>query len=240
MVGIGEFESMFEQFGAHARRWEMPVDPLGEIMVNQALGGAALQLAFRKPPESMAWTINIPKPPINVFVAGNTNGAVIGRVFTEGVKTTDSARLFVESLAPQRVPTQTFVHVTGLDMLVIYEQYFRQSVQIPARFFELSNHEMAIVHGLPGCDAEWVDSLTAQDVKPLFAEGGNLDEKEFNLHCGCTAERVAEALATFWRDKPDELFQGEQGVEGLCPRCGVRWWIDRPLFEQHREGPPTG
>ena len=34
-----------------------------------------------------------------------------------------------------------------------------------------------------------------------------------------------------FRDNPDELFAGDDGVEISCPRCGRRWWVDRARFD---------
>ena len=47
-------------------------------------------------------------------------------------------------------------------------------------------------------------------------------------------EKMITALRTIFADRPDELFQGAEGVEAFCPRCGTRWWIDRPVFEGAR------
>ena len=40
-----------------------------------------------------------------------------------------------------------------------------------------------------------------------------------------------------WGKQPDELFQGDDGVEALCPRCGTRWWLTRELFDTAEEDP---
>lgn len=237
VVAHGDFTPLFEEFLAHARRWEMDVDPLSGVMMRQALGGAGLQLAFRKQAESMAWTVNVPEPPRNLFVVGRAGeGALTGRVFTEGIKTGDGARMHVEAVRRNAEPSRTWVDVEGLDLLVMYQQYFERSEQIPTRFFELEHDlHMTMVQALPGADSQWVRDVTREEIGETLARSPEvLDTHEVHLHCGCTGEKIATALATFWRDDPEALFQGEPGVETLCPRCGVHWWIERALYEARR------
>jgi hypothetical protein len=42
---------------------------------------------------------------------------------------------------------------------------------------------------------------------------------------------MMEALHTIFKDNPEDLFQGESGVETFCPRCGSRWWVDRAEYD---------
>jgi molecular chaperone Hsp33 len=117
----------------------------------------------------------------------------------------------------------------------MYEQYFAQSVQLPTRFFELQADEMIMVQGLPQVDRSWIDSLSAESSHGLVRDRETLIEsRSFAFRCGCTADRLAEALVGVWGEKPQELFQGEDGVEISCPRCGGRWWMDRERFDAER------
>jgi hypothetical protein len=38
---------------------------------------------------------------------------------------------------------------------------------------------------------------------------------------------MQDVIASLFHGKTDQLFQGEDGVEVFCPRCGRRWWITR-------------
>lgn len=234
VLAVGDFRELFEAYAAHVRRWELPLDPLGEVIMRQMLAGAALQMSFRVPGERSAWTLNLKKPPLNAFVAGGGDTSTLtGRYFMEGVETAAESRLFVERSHPKHRPSRSMLTVEGLDALVVYEQLYERSEQIPARFLELDETEMAMVQGLPRAERAWVQSLDQSDV------GGFLDEdletietRDFRFHCGCDGDRIARALVRFFRREPEKLFQGEDGAETSCPRCGARWYIDRPLFER--------
>lgn len=237
LVAVADFGELFEAYRRHVRRWDVPIDDLGYVMARQALGGLALQLACRPPEESLAYTFNIHRPPLNVFVAGRSgDGTVVGRVFLEGVETTGESRLFVQSVHTRSGNvSQSTVAVHGLDLLVMYEQYFGQSVQLPTRFFELGQDEMIMVQGLPRVNPQWLQELTPESARQLLRqEETPLDSRSFVFLCGCTADRLADALVGMWSKRPEELFQGDEGVEISCPRCGGRWWIDRDRFEAER------
>jgi redox-regulated HSP33 family molecular chaperone len=125
------------------------------------------------------------------------------------------------------------VTVEGLDVFLILEQFFRQSEQVPARFLELSDTRMVMVQGLPRSDAGWIRGLERDEAEELLeAEPEPIETRGFRLHCGCDGDRMARALVQFFRVHPEGLFEGEDGAETSCPRCGARWWIDRDLFER--------
>ena len=42
---------------------------------------------------------------------------------------------------------------------------------------------------------------------------------------------ILGVVRNIYRDQAEELFQGEEQVEVLCPRCGRRWWLAREDYE---------
>jgi len=244
VLSIGEFEGLHQAWEAHVQRWEAMPDGLGVTMMRQALGAAALHLTNRPKDEDVAWTINIAQPPLNVFAASDgQEGWVIGRVFTEGVATTDGSRLFVETRRARREPVRSVIDIKGFDILVIFEQYYARSEQNPARFFELDDHRYAMVHALPDAKEEWLNALVREDVPDLLAkEPRQIDERLITLNCGCTSERMLEVVRASFEGRGDQLFQGDAEIEVSCPRCGRKWMIDRPTFEGESDvddGPGT-
>jgi hypothetical protein len=233
ILAVGDFAPLFEQLSTHVRRWSLPMDPFGTVVLHQALAGAALQISFRPERETTAWTLNLHRPPLNAFVTGGGPGSVLtGRLFTDGVATAGESRLFVQRKRVNHEPTLSSVAVHGLDVLEIFEQFYDRSEQIPSRFLELSSTQMAMIQSLPEGDGEWVRALKGTDVRRILAADPEaLAECRFRLHCGCTAGRIAEVLVGLFLQDPETLFQGEDGVETHCPRCGARWWIARAVFE---------
>lgn len=236
MLAVGDFGALFEAYHRHARRWDLPLDPLGLVMMHQALAGACLQLAFRVVEETSAWTLNVGKPPLNLFVTGgSTDHTVTGRYFVDDVKTEADNRLFVQRSHPQREAARSVITVEGIDVLGVFEQYYRSSEQLPARLVELSTHEMAMVLALPGADAQWLEALDVAAVRDLHANASEaIDGRTFRFDCGCDGDRIVTAMVQMFGADPDEVFQGDEGLEVQCPRCGARWWIDRELFDRTR------
>ena len=237
MVASGDFARLFTGWREHARRWELKVDGLGEIMMHQGLAGAALQLAFRVPEESTAWTLNISRPEANLFVTGGgTHQTLTGRYFDEGVQDMGFNRLFVQRSHPHKELQRSVLHVDGIDVLDIYEQFFRKSEQGNARFLELDPTRYAMALGLPDSDTDWVAGLDPAGIAELEQAASELDEREFHLHCGCDPDRVAGTLARMFANQADEFFAGEPVIEALCPRCGARHLLDRKTFDRIVQG----
>ena len=228
-----DITELFTAYLAHVNRWVGTPDGLALTMMRQALGGAIMHIATRPPEESVAWTLNIQKPPLNLFfTARNADSSVAGRVFTENVRTTAMSRLFVESLSPQKPePIRSTIDVRGLDVLQIFEQYYERSEQTGARFFELAEYDLLMVQGLPDVDEKWLASLDRDSACEHASNSARLvDEREFEFRCGCDAQRMLSVMRGLYEGKEDELFQGDDSVEVFCPRCGHRWSILRKDF----------
>lgn len=234
VVAVADFAGLFGAYAAHVRRWDLPMDPLGEVIMRQSLAGAALQMSFRVPEERSAWTLNLCDPALNAFVTGGgAENFLIGRYFVQDVRTEENSRLFVDRSHPKHEPTRSMVTVEGLDVFLILEQFFRRSEQVPARFLELSETRMVMIQGLPRADGEWISQLEQTEVEQLLTgEPEPIETRSFRLHCGCDGDRIARALVQFFRHDPEGLFEGGEGAETSCPRCGANWWIDRDLFER--------
>ena len=124
------------------------------------------------------------------------------------------------------------LNVDGIDVLEVYEQFFRSSEQAPARFLEIDATRFGMVMGLPESDPHWIAGLDAGALAGLHAEAAPLDEREFHLQCGCSPDRVAGTLARMFAKQADEFFAGQPVVEALCPRCGARHLLDRRTFDR--------
>lgn len=238
MLGYGDFSALFDAYHQHAQRWNLPLDPLGTVMMHQALGGAALQLSFRVVEETTAWTLNVARPPANVFVTGGgANSTLIGRYFVDDVEAVAENRLFVQRSHPKRETTRSVLTVDGIDLFEIFQQYFLRSEQLAVRFVELSSHEMAAVYALPGADPDWIRGLDGSAIRALRDEAREpIASRTFTLACGCDGDRVARALVGMFGDEPEALFQGDEVIEASCPRCGTLWGIDRELFDRTARG----
>ena len=229
----GHFGAMFKAYCDHVRLWQELPDGLSLVMMRQALGAASLHLSCRPTDETTAWTLNVKTPPLNLFVTGDAAGCnVTGRVFTEGVETAGSSRLFVESRRARGEPYRSVIDVTGLDVLDIFEQFSRRSDQNHARYFELEQDDYLMVVGFPGSSGEWLQSLERGTAAARYRELPTLlDQKTFWFKCGCHFDRILEVVRQLYGDRPEELFRGESHVDVFCPRCGRRWALARERFD---------
>ena len=42
-------------------------------------------------------------------------------------------------------------------------------------------------------------------------------------------------MSNSWKNKLDELFQGEDSIEVSCPRCGAKYTVTRDMIEDKSE-----
>jgi molecular chaperone Hsp33 len=229
LIARGNFAHLFAGYLDHVRRWEQEPDGLARTMMRQGLAAGALHLSCRPKHEMVGWTINLLRPPTNLFLTGDSAECTItGRVFTENVRTAETSRMFVETRTPQNTLNQSTVEIEGFDVLEHFEQYYRRSEQKPARFFEVDDDESVMLLGLPDLDPDRLFAFTREEGIRIANEATRtLDEKTFRFQCGCNIETMREVMSGLFRDDPEDLFRGEEGVEVFCPRCARRWWITR-------------
>lgn len=233
LIAVARFLPLVQAYANHARRWQEEPDPLGMVMAHQALAAASLYLSCRPRDESIAWTINFKEPAINVFVAGDAaQETVVARVFTTDVQTADTSRLYVQSHRPHTDLVQSVIAIEGLDVFDIFERYYRQSDQHSARFFDFDDGRTAMVVGLPGLDEEWLAGLTRESALEYIESGLKpIDVRNFRFECGCSPERMLEAIQSIGREELLGLFEGDHPLEVSCPRCGHQWLVRRDDVE---------
>jgi molecular chaperone Hsp33 len=232
ILTVGDFAEALEAWLRHSKLWQSDPDGLSRVLMQQGLAGAALHLANRPNDEIFGWTLNLRTPPTNVFLTGDVRkGTFTGRVYTEGVRTTEHSRLFVQTYrASQPEPFHSAIDVAGFDVLEIFEQYYERSEQNPARFFELEGARYGMLLGLPGVDRDWISSLTAGEIEPMLADSRRIDGRVVRFECGCSPAKMLRALRSIFQENSEELFLDEDRVETSCPRCGRRWWVTREQF----------
>jgi len=229
LIARGNFAQLFAGYLDHVRRWEQEPDGLARTMMRQGLAAAALHLSCRPKNEMVGWTINVLRPPLNLFLTGNsTECAITGRVFTENVRTAETSRMFVETRTPQNRMNTSTIEIEGLDVFEHFEQFYQRSEQKPARFFEVDDDESVMLLGLPDLEPDRLLAMTREEGIRIANESTRmLDEKTFRFQCGCNIETMRDVMGGLFRDDPEQLFRGEPGVEVFCPRCARRWWITR-------------
>jgi len=238
ILADGDFTQVFEAYHEHVERWELALDPFHVTLMRQGLAATALHLSGRPYDESVGFTLNFREPPTNLFLTGDAaQSTIVGRAFTDGVATAESSRFSVQSMRPGQPPFQSLIDVQGLDVLEVFEQYYRRSEQAPARFFELSGNRFLMIQALPDADNEWLTGLDPARADDIDLSADELlFTRRIRFQCGCNPSRMLGMLRTIYAGRPDELFQGDDGVETFCPRCGGRWWIEAKDFPGSPEG----
>lgn len=230
LIAQGQFDALFDGYLVHAKRWQESPDPLLAVMMRQALAGAVLYLSCRPLDEVVGWTLRIADPHVELFVTGDVAASfVTGRVLPSVLHDDADSRLVVQASRPHLGVSQSVIDVSDLDVLQVFDQFCSRSEQTHARFFEHDDGRFSMLMGLPGCDAEWLDTFERGGVGPLSDDATDLDVRLFRFSCGCTAERLREVIRA--SEDLEDLFGSAESIEVLCPRCGHRWRLTRADLE---------
>ena len=234
-----DFGELYVDYYLHQGQLGAQHEPAHDGLLKQALAAVTLHAAARPWSESIAWTMHLREPLLNLFVAAdNRLGTVIGQLFTEDVKD-DGQQLFVADVVRERADARrSAIEFTGGDVFRAVEQYYVQSEQRPARFFQYGPEDFVFLSAQPQCDLAWLEGLDDAAMLTLdyTEELSLLETRRYRWECGCTQARMFAVLAGVMRSDPDGLFGAESVLRMSCPRCGARHTITREALEAYVGG----
>lgn len=199
-----------------------------------------LHLVSRPWQEYHAWTFNTRTPSLaNYFMSGSSvDEEVVGRAFTEDVREPEVNMLFAQNLCRNKEPQTSVITLGNGSVESWVETYYRQSEQRMARAFDLGGDHFALLAAQPGADHDWLEALTADDVRQIDSAEQTklLETRRFYFRCGCTVEKILPIVRAMQRDFADQL--SEQGyVEASCPRCGANYRLTAAMLSKPDESP---
>lgn len=228
-----QFTPIFTGYYIHLMENKLRYAPDLDATLKEMMAVLTLHLTARPWAETIAWTANLRAPRVNYFVTGSSTGEnITGRLFTEDVREPDRNFFYSQTLVAGQKPSTTTVHVESGDPIGWVEHYYEQSEQRPARCFALDDENYVLIAAQPGYDEAWFDTLDADVAAKILEteETKVLETRKFQFHCGCSLERILPTLNA-WKDKLDELFQGEEVIKISCPRCGASYTVSREILE---------
>lgn len=234
LVTRADFGELFVDYYLHLARCGLRHEPPHDTLLRDALAALVLHCAARPHAETVAWTFHFHDPLVNLFVTGtNPTGSIVGHLFTEDVKPTAENLLYADVVRGAEPPRRSVVAFEGADVFRAVEQFYAQSEQRPARFFQVGPEEAVLVTAQPDCDLDWLTALEAEAVAVLEEKEtlSLLETRRFQWACGCSQARLLEMLAPMHRRDPEALLAGEEALHITCPRCGERHLITREALE---------
>src|SRR6188768_2312800 len=125
LVTRAEFVELYLDYYLHQGQHGYQHAPEHDGLLKQALAAITLHCASRPWNESVAWTIHLQDPLLNLFVAGdNRLGTVVGQLFTDNVKE-DGKQLFLADVFRGRgEPRRSVIEMEGVDIFRGVEQLY--------------------------------------------------------------------------------------------------------------------
>ncbi len=233
LVLRGQFTPIYTDYYLHLMQHGIRHAPELDQMLKDAITMLALHLVARPWAETIAWTVNLRAPRVNLFVTGGSVAeSITGRIFTEDVREPDRNFFYSQTTSPNLAePRTSTLEVDGKDPVGWISQYYSQSEGRPARAFRLEDENFALVAAQPDCDMEWFEALDEEAVSKIDAteETKLLETRRFRFHCGCTLDRILPVLGG-WRERLDELFADADTIRIQCPRCAAGYRVSRDMI----------
>jgi molecular chaperone Hsp33 len=134
--------------------------------------------------------------------------------------------LYSQTLIKNTEGRRSHVELDSENPLEWIETYYLQSEQRPARAFRLDDEHFVLLAAQPDADLEWLENLSSENVAKIIQneETNLLETRKFRFHCGCSVDKILPALSS-WKDRKEELFQGDPAIEASCPRCGAKFLV---------------
>ena len=229
----GQFTPIYTDYYLHLMQHGIRHAPDLDQMIKDLLAVLTLHLVARPWAESIAWTINLRAPRVNVFATGGSLGEnVTGRLFTEEVREPDRNLFYSQTTAANlSEPRLSTLEVDDRDPLGWVSQYYTQSEQRPARAFRLPDEHFVLVAAQPDYDEEWFAALDEEGIAALDRDEETklLETRRFRFHCGCDLQKILPILGG-WRERPDEIFGEDHEITIQCPRCAARYRVTRDML----------
>ena len=229
----GQFTPLYTDYYLHLMQHGIRHPAELDQMLKDALAMLVLHLVARPWAETLAWTVNLRAPRVNLFVTGGSlQESVTGRVFTEDVREPDRNFFYSQTTSPNlSEPRTTTLEVVGKDPVVWISQFYAQSEQRPARAFRLDDENFVLVAAQPDCDLAWFEALDAAAVAAIDTteETKLLETRRFRFECGCTLEQILPILGG-WKNRLDDLFGAADSISLQCPRCAANYLVTRDML----------
>ena len=218
---------VFTDYYLHLMEHKLSYSSELDTQLKDLIAVLSLHLTARPWAETIAWTFSQRAPRVNFFATGSSLFEnVTGRLFTKDVKEPATNLMYSQTSVSGQEPRTTTVEVSSNDPIDWIEHYYSQSEQRPARCFRLDDENYVLIAAQPDYDEEWFEELDQEKAASVIEDEQTklLETRKFRFFCGCSKERIISTLGA-WKDKPDELFQGEEQITVNCPRCGAHYEV---------------
>lgn len=229
----GHFPSIYTDYYLHLMQQGIRHSAELDQMLKDLIAGLTLHLVARPWAETIAWTVNLRAPRVNIFVTGSSiEENITGRIFTEDVREPDRNLFYSQTTAKTLPEPRTSVlEVDDRNPLHWVEQYYNQSEQRPARLLRHDDEKFTLLAAQPDFDEEWLHNVDASTIDRLteIEETKVLETRRFRFFCGCNLEKILPILGS-WRNRLDDLFGDSTQIVLQCPRCAARYPVTREML----------
>lgn len=229
LLCAADFGPVFMDFYLHLGQTGVVLARGMDEQVKTLLAALTLHAAAQPRTFTCAWTVHLEEAGVNLFaVTENPTGLVTGQAFERQVRAVGGNILHAETAGPRGLRRRSSVEFAGGDLLAAAASYYAASEQRGARYFHLGGDIFALLAAQPDADLDWLQSVGEGEIRSLCGDGQPaLETRVYRFGCGCTAGKIAAAIAPALRGDLDGIFGEDTHIRVSCPRCGVRHELEK-------------
>ena len=234
LLATVSMQNLFADYEQHKKKNQIVLSPEEDALFRRCMAAFILHCASQPRYQHISWTLNLQDPLINVFLVGDTgHGMVAGRIFTDHVKVSSENSFYQEVVRVNKPLQRSHVNFSSNNILHAIEHYYQMSEQRPARFFQASDSEFAILAAHPDYDEGWFTHVDATELAGLFNQEtiSLIETRQFHWDCGCSQQRVLKVLSVSSTHDISNLYGQDEILVVKCPRCSARYIITRESME---------
>ena len=226
---------LFRVLDAHRERNGIEFPERVDAIFRALLAAFTLHCAARPRNEVLAWTVRYGDPVVSLFFGGDTEvGSVVGRYFDQHVKKEKTGEFHQELHRLNRDPHISMVPFSGTSAREAVHEFYQQSEQRPAYFFDMGGDHYALASAHPDYDEGWFTHLDIETIRNIDSQEtvNLLETRSAYWLCGCSEEKIYEMLTPVMKRDPAAIFGDSDSANVNCPRCNANYRIDRDALAQ--------
>ena len=219
LVLRGQFTPIYTDYYLHLMQHGIRHPAELDQMLKDSMAVLALHLIARPWDETIAWTVNLRAPRINLFVTGRSSRKPSPAGSSPRMSASRTGIFSIPKLPPaHREPRTSSWRSLARTLSHGFPNICDQSEQRPARAFRLADENFALVTAQPDCDLAWLtplDDAAVPNIDPA-EETKLLETRRFRFYCGCTLDQIVPVLGG-WRGRLDQLFGDSDSSRSNAP-----------------------
>ncbi|MBP9837623.1 MAG: Hsp33 family molecular chaperone HslO [Proteobacteria bacterium] len=218
-----EMSNFLIDYYLHMKEFAPEMTASQDEKLKELIACFAVHLTLNPANENHAWTLHlISEKPYSLFVTGDTEkGTIVGHALSSDIRHTD-VNMFHSQVIRKGDSYRSSIRAESDQPAKIVENYYRNSQQLPARFYVPKTSDTAsTIVAMPGCDVEWFNAFNLEtEFDKIVPNLKQMRNCSFKFYCGCSIDKLMPFFKSLAADELSDIYKDDEHLIITCPRCG--------------------